>query len=445
MEHNFFQISKNNYAKFLLDGHEYQEEFLKLIKDAKKVIHLQTYIFMMDDFGKKVHAELIEAARRKVQIFVLVDSVGSRLFKQEAEDQLTNAGIQFLRFNSLQIKWLYSWGRRLHHKILLIDQETCIVGGINVIDPFDKIHNIPQLDFALLLRGPVVARLSQYCEMIFKISLRKKVTFPHISHNQSFPGGVEVKILVNDWVYRRWQITKQYAHMTTKAKKEIIIISSYFFPRFSFMRQLVAARRRGVRVRLILPKYSDWPSYILASEFLYAHFLKNDIEIYQWKKSILHGKLATIDDRWATIGSFNLDYTSYQQNIEMNVKIYSEEFVKKLKYEINNMIKEGCEKLDANTFLKKSSLFLKLKRFSYYIILSIIANYSVGLIYQEDGNREHRLNRIYNVLRIGGATIFLFLGIFGIIFPIIPGIPFLALSALLVTKQIVLNRKKEAR
>lgn len=442
MEHNFFHISKNNYVQFLQDGPQYKDEYLNLIKHANKIIHLQTYIFMMDDFGKEVFEELIKATQRKVQVFVLVDSVGSRLFKLEHEEQLVNAGVTFLRFNSLQIKWLYSWGRRLHHKILLVDQEACLVGGINIMDSLHADHDYPQLDFALLLKGPVIPRLTQYCEMIFKISLRKKINFPQIPYTQKFAGVVDLKIVVNDWVYRRWQITKQYTQLTKKAKNEITIINSYFFPRIVFMKQLVAARKRGVRVRLILPKYSDWPSYILASEFLYAYFLKNGVEIYLWKKSILHGKLATIDDHWATIGSFNLNYTSYHQNLEMNVNIYSEDFVQKLKYEINNLILEGCEKLDPNDFLKKSPTSLKIKRIFYYIILSIIANFSIGLISQEEDTRD---NRILNVLRIVGATFFLLLGILGLILPILPGIPFLLISILLVSKQIVMNRKKEAR
>lgn len=441
MEHNFFQLSKNNDVKFVLDGTEYDNEYLSMIQNAKKVIHLQNYIFWMDEFGSRVHEELIKAAKRNVQVYVLLDSVGSRLFPLEAEEQLIKAGINFQRFNSIQIKWLYSWGRRLHHKILLVDQEVSLVGGINVTSPVDKITRTTQLDFAVLLKGPVLNRLTQYCEIIFKISSRKKINFPQLRNTQTFAGGIDVKILVNDWVYRRWQITKQYTHLAKKAKEEITIINSYFFPRKTFMKQLVAARKRGVRVRLILPKYSDWPNYILASEYLYAYFLKNDVEIYQWKKSILHGKLATIDDHWATIGSFNLNYTSYQQNLEMNVNVYSEEFTKMLKYEINNIIHEGCEKLDANTFLTKSPLKIRLQRLFYYVVLSVVANFSIGLIYQEDDNRD---NRFFNLLRIVGFLFFFSLGILGIIFPIVPGIPFLFISFVLIFKQLMMNKKKEA-
>lgn len=440
MQHDFFHLSKDNKIDFFQDGADYYNKYIELIKNAKKTIQLQTYIFQMDDFGSRVHYELIKAGKRGVHIYLLIDSIGSRLFPTKAEEELKAAGIHFHRFNSIQIKWLYSWGRRLHHKILIVDEEASFIGGINVSANYDLQTKLPYLDFAVLLRGPVINRLTQYCQIIFKKATgAKKITFAMTGTQQSFRDGLDLKILVNDWVYRRWQITRQYTHLTKTAKREITIINSYFFPRKVFMKQLVDASKRGVRVRLILPKFSDWPSYILASEFLYAYFLKNGVEIYQWKKSILHGKLATIDDDWATIGSFNLNYTSYQQNLEMNVNIYSSHFTNKMKNEIETLILTGCEKIDPKDFLERCPLSIKIKRFFYYIILSLVANFSIGLIYQEDNGKG---NRIYNLIRIIGALFFFILGIIGAILPIIPGIPFFVISFLLVYKQILLNRNK---
>jgi cardiolipin synthase len=439
MEHNFFHLSRQNNVALYYDGPSYHDEYLNLIRNAQKTIHLQTYIFMMDGFGKLVHAELINAALRGVKVYLLVDSVGSRLLDSKSELALSEAGVNYSRFNRMQSKWLYSWGRRLHHKVLLVDQLVSIIGGINVLGPVDD-KEVPQLDFAILVEGPAIFRLTQYCQLIYNKSSQIKFSFPPICTSPAFPNGVDLRILVNDWVYRRWQITRQYAELTKNAKTEITIINSYFFPRKTFMKQLVAAANRGVRVRLILPKFSDWPSYILASEFLYQYFLKNGVEIYLWNKSILHGKLATIDENWATVGSFNLNYTSYQQNLEMNINIYSEEFTSKLNDDIEKLIIAGCEKLDARDFVKKCSLKTKLLRLFYYIILSIVANFSIGLIYQEDNNEE---NKFYNLLRIVGSLFFLILGILGLIFPVIPGVPFLLLSFGLIYKQIISNKNKE--
>lgn len=441
MDRNFFHLTKENSIEYFQDGPEYQSQYLELIRNSILNIHVQTYIFELDGFGTKVYEELINAAKRGIDVYLLVDSVGSSQLTIHEENELRSAGIHFYRFNSIQIKWLYSWGRRLHHKVLLVDEVVSLIGGINVNSIFDHKTGIPQLDFAVLLRGPIIPRLTQYLQIIFKKACGStKITFPQIAPPVFYKDGVDLKILVNDWVYRRWQITKNYAYKTEKAKHDITIINSYFFPRKTFMNQLVAAAARGVRVRLILPKLSDWPSYILASEFLYSYFLKNGVEIYQWKKSILHGKLATIDDDWTTIGSFNLNYTSYQQNLEMNVNIYSEKFTGELKEKIEHLILTGCEKLDAKDFIKDCPLPIKVKRFFYYVIVALVANFSIGMIYQEDDSRG---NRVYNLIRIIGALFFLVLGIFGVLLPVLPGIPFLVISFLLVYKQILLNKKKE--
>lgn len=440
MENNFFHLTKNNKVTFFFEGRKYYDEYLNLIKNAQKCIHLQTYIFNMDEFGTSVHKELINAASRGVAVYLLVDSVGSRLLSIDAENELKSSGIHFYRFNSIHVKWIYRWGRRLHHKILLIDNITAIVGGINVISSSSNNSTPHQLDFALLLKGPVTKKLTFYCQKIFKSATKNKIAFPVLHNNNESTSGIDVKILVNDWAYRRWQITRQYSHLTEKAKEEITIINSYFFPRKSFMKKLVQASKRGVRVRLILPKYSDWPSYILASEYLYSYFLKNNIEIYRWNKSVLHGKLATIDDHWCTIGSFNLNYTSYQQNLEMNVNIYSHDFIKSLKVDIEDIIINGCDKINTSDFVENASLKIRAQRLFFYVILSIIANFSIGLIYQEDNDKG---NRFINYLRITVAIIFFIIGIIGAILPIIPGFPFFIISLLLVYKQLLLNKSKE--
>jgi cardiolipin synthase len=193
-------------------------------------------------------------------------------------------------------------------------------------------------------------------------------------------------------------------------------------------------------VRLILPKYSDWPTYILASEYLYDFFLKNSVEIYQWNLGNHHGKLALIDDNFTTIGSFNLNYTSYQQNLEMNVNIYSSVFASFVKDQMEELIKKNCTKLSLDDFTTNANLKTRFLRFYYYLILSMISNFSVGLIYQEQLKKE---NQIFSFLRILTSLLFFILGIFGLVLPFFPGIPFFLISFLLIYKQIIFNRKFE--
>ena len=438
MKHETFPITKNNYVEFYKDGDLYYEKFLKMIRSAKESIHLQTYIFEIDAIGSKVQYELIEAARRGVEVCVLVDSIGSRNLTHDAEVKFAEGGVHFCRFNGIQIKWLYRWGRRLHHKILLIDYKEAMVGGINVLDSCLPESTIPQLDFAVYFNGPSTVKLAAYTQHIFRKASKKNVSNKNEKEFIHHETGLDLGISINDWIHGRAVITKQYARITKEAQHQITIINSYFFPRKKFMKQLTDAAARGVRVRLILPKYSDWPSYILASEYLYDYFLKRGVEIYLWKKSVLHGKLATVDNKWSTIGSFNLNYTSYQQNLEMNIDIYSPKYTEFLNHEIETTILTGCERVDPSGHIEKHPLKTRVSRFVFYIILSIIANFSIALSFQEDHVKEHR---ILHIARIIGALVFFILGLLGALLPIIPGFPFFILSFLLIYKQILMNKK----
>ncbi len=387
-----FKSTTLNHIEFFEEGDAYYQSYLDLIRSAEQSIHLQTYIFEMDTFGSQVQKELIRAGLRGVKVYLLIDRFGSMNFSENSAYELVKAGVHFCRFNGFQLKWLGLWGRRLHHKVLLVDQTKSFVGGINVVSSSFGLKNaVPQLDFALYLEGPVIEALTTYCQQIFKRASTHDITFEPVRERKKSVTNPDtlLKISINDWFKRRRQIAKQYSWLVKSAKKDIVIINSYFFPRKKFMKELKLAARRGVRVRLILPKYLDWPSYVLASQFLYSYFLKNGIEIYQWKSSILHGKLATIDNTASTVGSFNLNYTSYQQNLEMNVDVSSQKFTDELNLKIENWILTGCEKIEEMEFVERASLKAKLLRFVFYLGLSFIANFSIGLAFQSP--KDHKL------------------------------------------------------
>jgi cardiolipin synthase len=325
----------------------------------------------------------------------------------------------------------------LHHKILLIDYTEAIVGGINVFHSGIPGYKSITLDFAVYLKGPIIKDISIYCQSILKKSCDKTYVINNSKEYLPIKNGYQAGISVNDWIHGRSTITKQYSHLTTTAQNSIVIINSYFFPRKKFMKQLIIAAKRGVKVRLILPKYSDWASYVLASEYLYSHLLNSGVEIYLWEKSVLHGKLATVDNQFTTLGSFNLNYTSYQQNLEMNVDIYSKEFTTNINKIITNIIDSGCVKLDPLTFDPKASFKIRFYRWFFYIILATIANFSVGMSFQERSAE----NRFLSIFRIIGAMLCFILGIIGLILPIMPGFIFFVIGFLLIYDQILHNKK----
>ena len=151
----------------------------------------------------------------------------------------------------------------------------------------------------------------------------------------------------------------------------------------------------------------------------------------------MHGKLATIDNNWSTIGSFNLNYTGYQQNLELNVDVYSRSFTEEVNRKLLEIIENGCEKIESAEFLEKTSFKIRIFRFCCYVILQLVANLSIGLAFQE----EQRRSRLYKVLYISIGLVFFVLGIIGTMLPSVSGTPFFIISFLLLILRIIFNNK----
>jgi cardiolipin synthase len=434
-------FSKNSLVDFYIESDLYYQKYIEMINSAKVCIHLQTYIFEMDHFGQKVFKALIQASKRKVKIFLLVDGFGSKNFKKNDIIQLKNAGVHFAKFNQISINWLSQWGRRLHHKVLIVDNEQAFVGGINVLSTYlSGLTKAPNLDFAVYVKGLSVKRLTLYCQETFRKTEKYKFPFKKIIRIKNFSSFLSTPIMIsiNDWVYLRRQIAQRYKILVEQSKEEIIIINSYFFPNREFLNLLILAKKRGVAVKLILPMYSDWPSYVFATQYLYGMLLKNGIEIYQWKNSILHGKLILADQTWSSIGSFNLNYTSFQHNLEINVDVFSKKFSQGLQKYIHQIIKHDCEKIEKMTFSRNTTFSQKMKRLFYYVIIKTITNFSEGMIFQEDKD----MPRSFKLLILTLPYICIIFGLIGIFFPKFPNIVFFILGLTIVFQRMTLSSPK---
>ncbi len=372
---------------FYIEGDAYYRKYLQMILNAKDSIYLQTYIFEMDKFGEQVYNALL-AVPRHVQVYVLIDGFGSDTFKETYQKKMQEAGINFKIFNKIKMTNFGKWARRIHHKVLIIDGHEAMVGGINVIsDYLSGKTPVPNMDFALYMNGSAVATLLDYCQMIFGLAgIRKRFSSLGLNFQNrvsSFARSNSVAVSINDWMKRQGQITQRYKHLIETAQKEIIIVHSYFFPGIRFINQLIGARRRGVSVKMILPQYSDWPSFITGSQFLYSHLLRNNIEIYHWNKSVLHGKLILTDQTYLSVGSFNLNLTSYQQNTEINIDVFSKEFVSQVHTQISNFLKTGCTKVEKRKFLN-TPVIKQLMMLGMYLFIKLAAGFTATVVFLEN-------------------------------------------------------------
>lgn len=342
----------------------------KLINTTTHELHLQTYIFDSDETGIRIAQALINAAQRGVTIFIVLDAYGADRLNKETQQQLTQAGIRLRFFGQLGTAGSLAWGRRLHHKIVVVDRCKALVGGINISNRYAGYGEEAWLDFALLVEGPAVTQIVKICQQVysqwFVLPQKGFRQFEHLEHHDK---SIKIQLLQNDWLRSKNQIALAYANAIKAAQKEIIIANSYFLPGRFFRKRLKEAAKRGVKIKILLPGVSDVPLAKQAIHYLYRFLLRNNIEIYEWMPSVLHGKVACVDGKWCTVGSYNLNYLSAYASIEFNIGVLDEEFSNGFAQHLNSLLLLNCVQVQKADFMAKQSW---LKLFSYWFSFRVL-------------------------------------------------------------------------
>lgn len=371
MNEGLYKMSTNEKHKMLINqnintiknvepvhsGEDYFFRLQKIIKEAVSEIHLQTYIFENDATGIKIAECLKEAAIRKVNVYVLLDGYGSKALPEKFTNDLLQHGIQFRFFSPFFSTNSFFIGRRLHHKVVVADGKIVLIGGINIAHKYYGTQTEePWLDYAVQIEGEIAEPLQELCRNIYfkeKKQARKKIMAALCSDD-----GMAVRILQNDWVKQKNEICNAYLKYIRTAKKEVIIVASYFLPGRRLTTTLKNATRKGIKIKLVLSGISDVPLVRRATCYLYSLLLRHNMELYECNKSVLHGKVAVADDEWVTIGSYNLNHLSSYGSIEMNVEIHSPQFSAKIKPHLNKVIAQ-CEKITIETLEIRNGIISK--------------------------------------------------------------------------------------
>ena len=147
---------------------------------------------------------------------------------------------------------------------------------------------------------------------------------------------------MNDWVRGKKQISRSYLEMLRNANTEVILMSSYFMPGRDFRRQMRLALKRGVRIKVVLAGASDVKLGKLAERYLYPWLMRNKVEIYEYQKSVLHGKISVCDGQWTTVGSYNLNELSAKASVELNIDVFHEAFSQEVQENLEQIIQQDC-------------------------------------------------------------------------------------------------------
>lgn len=342
--------------QLLYCGAEYFSTLLQEIDLARQEIYLETYIFASDDTGKQVQHALVRAVARGVKVRVIIDWVGSGDRQADVlAAQLSAAGVDCRCFNP----WFKRGLARTHRKIATIDQRIALLGGLNIIDDLvsddgsGERLEFPRWDFAVAVRGRLVQQIHAdavtqwlrvgHLDLKQRLQLLRDQHQQHrqaLNHKSAQNDPVVAAYVVRDNLRNRATIQRAYLHALGNAKQSAILANPYFAPGRKFRRALIEAASRGIDVTLLLGVGQFRLQDAVAHAF-YPKLLKHGVKIVEYRKTQLHGKVAVIDDTWATVGSSNMDGLSLFMNHEANVIIKDHAFVQNLRQHLALGIADG--------------------------------------------------------------------------------------------------------
>lgn len=328
LRNNHAVLTQDNDLKIFNDGHAKFESLIKDLEMAKEHIHIQYYIFKLDNLGNRILDVLIQKAKQGVQVRVLFDDMGSRgIYKRHFHELIKHGGQVEAFFPSVLPLINPRLNYRNHRKIVVVDGRIGYIGGFNVGDEYLGLKRKFGYwrDTHLRIEGSAVHPIQtrfildwnqasgnidiEYSDKYFPIIPRK--------------GNVSMQI-VSSGPDAEWeQIKDGYLKMIFTAKKYIYIQTPYFIPDISFLDALRIACLSGVDVRIMIPNKPDHIFVYWATYANVGSLLKAGAKIYIYENGFLHTKQIVIDDEVSTVGTANIDVRSFKLNFEVNAFIYN--------------------------------------------------------------------------------------------------------------------------
>ena len=349
-----------NRIRLLENGEEFFPRVYGAIQRAQQSVLLETFIWFDDEVGQELHRELLAAAQRGVRVEIMVDGYGSHDLSTDFLASLTAAGVRFIWYDPRPLLFGMRTNvfRRLHRKTVVVDGEIAFVGGINFsAEHVSSFGPQAKQDYAVEVKGPVVTDIARYVQQQFGSEQATRRWWGQRSNplaRNHTSGDAQALFVFRDNDEHRDDIEQHYLDMLRSARQEVIIANAYFFPGYRLLREMRNAARRGVKVKLIVQGEPDMPIVKVGAELLYNWLVDAGVEVYEYIRRPLHGKVAVKDQQWATVGSSNLDPLSLSLNLEANLMIHDREFNQQLRSNLERLMQQDCQRVEESQLPPRS-------------------------------------------------------------------------------------------
>lgn len=323
---------EGNRIDLLNNGDEIFGSMLAAIREAKKSVNFEAFLFESGKIAGEFRDAFVEKARAGVHVRILLDGIGSGTLDDADVQMMKNAGCDFRWYHPVASWRLDRVNRRTHRRVMVIDGRIGFTGGAGFADEWAGNASTPEerREVHARIEGPLVAKLQaafqehwmresdealggldEFPPLVPAGTLRAQVVASHAFSIAPFPLVLAVAIAA--------------------AEKRVWITNAYFTPSENQVELLVQAAKRGVDVCLILPgKYDDQPATKAAGRVAFGRLLAGGVKIYEYQPTMIHSKTLVVDGLFSVFGSSNLDARSSAINEELDVTVYDSDFARRM-------------------------------------------------------------------------------------------------------------------
>jgi len=317
----------------LQNGDEIFPAMLKAIKGAKRTLTFETYIYWSGDIGKKFADALSERAQAGVQVRMVIDWVGSVKMDDAMLGQMKAAGVRIEMYRPLRWYNISRMNNRTHRKLLVVDGKIGFTGGVGIADQWTGHAQDPDhwREAHFRVEGPVVAQMQAAFNDNWIKTTGELLNGPDYFPQLPIAGDMDAHLFIASPVGGSESMHLMYLMSVAAAHQSIDLSASYFVPDTLIIQALIAARQRGVRIRVLVPgEHIDSQTVRLASKSLWGELLQSGVEIHEYLPTMMHVKLLVVDRELVSVGSTNFDIRSFRLNDEASLNIYHHDFAERM-------------------------------------------------------------------------------------------------------------------
>jgi cardiolipin synthase A/B len=324
---------KGNRIDLLENGDRIFPAMLTAIETARATVNLESYIFWSGEIAGRFRDTLAAAARRGVEVRILLDGVGSGSKLSESDVRALRQAGCLVEFYHLVRPWnLDTFNNRTHRRLLVVDGRIGFTGGAGIADVWLGNADSPAhwRDTQVRVEGPVVAELQAAFQETWGEARGEALAGDRFYPRLEPAGTAQAQVLSSSGRASSSAIKLLYAVSVAAASERILLANSYFVPDHDAVRLFAEAARRGVDIRILVPgKVNDVPATKAAGKSGFGELLRAGIRIYEYQPTMLHTKTMVVDGLFVTVGSTNFDNRSFRLNEELNLSVYDADFARR--------------------------------------------------------------------------------------------------------------------